>query len=153
MGINITFILVLIILIAGVILGFRAGLTKSTTALIFFLASFIMFRIGIYIYYNYEMKNGLKVFLAILFLVIFGAAFGLIRVALKAMKAIANLPIIKLLDHVAGGLAGILISVLIIEVIIVLAVYGTLGDFSNTILQNISENDFLSPLFMHNIFI
>lgn len=153
MTINITLILAVTLLIFCMVSSFKKGLVKSVTSLVFVLATVIMLSLGIYIYRNYEVHNGLRVFLAVLCLVIFGAAFGLLRIVLKALKAISNLPILNALDHVAGALAGLVIGVLLIELVYVAGYYNFLGSFSSMLLDDIRNNEVLYSLFKYNIFL
>lgn len=153
MTISITLILVVFLMIAGVVTGFKKGLVRSVTSLIFVLATVIMLSLGMSIYRNYEMHNGLRVFLAVLFLIIFGAAFGLLRVVIKALKAIANLPVIKVLDNLAGALAGVVIALLLVELLYVAGFYNYLGNFSSILLDDIRNNETLYLLFKYNIFL
>ena len=153
MTISITLVLVVTLLILGMVSGFKKGLVKSVTSLIFTMATVIMLSLGLYIYHNYEMHNGLRVLIAVLCLTVFGAAFGLLRLVLKALKLIVNLPLIKLLDHVAGAIAGIVIAVLLVELLYVAGFYNLIGRFSSILIEDIRNNEILFSLFKYNIFL
>ena len=153
MAINITFVLAMIMAVAGVVSGYKTGLVKNITAMIFIIATFLMLGLGLYIHHNYEVGNVIRVILAVVCLVILGGAFGLARVALKALKAASNLPVLHLFDHLLGALAGLIIAVVVTELIYVAGFYNHLGSYSAKLMEDIGENVILFSLYKYNIFL
>lgn len=146
MEINVTLIVLILCLVTAVCIGWKRGFAKRVAGFISLLATLLMLGIFLRIYYTYTNGQMIDTIVAVIVLVVLGAVYGILRLILKSAKAIANLPVIAVIDRLLGSVLGIVIVTVLYHIVIVAAVLGYLGNIGTYILTDIANNEWLSFL-------
>ncbi len=146
MEINVTFIVLLICAIVGICIGWKKGFAKRVAGFISLLATMLMLGLFLRIYYTYTNGQVLDTVVAVIVLVVLGAVYGILRIILKSVKAIANLPVIAVIDRMLGSVLGVIVVVVLYHIVIVAATRGYLGQYGSYMLTDIANNEWLGIL-------
>lgn len=146
MEINVTLIVLAIMVIVGICLGWKKGFAKTFAGFISLLATMFMLGIFLRIYYTYTNGQVLDTVMAVVVLVVLGAVYGILRLILKSVKAIANLPIIAIIDRLLGIVLGVIVVVALYHIVLVASSLGYLGNIGTFILADVANNEWLKIL-------
>ena len=87
---------------------------------------------------------------AISYVVLFVAALAVMKLLSKLLKAIASLPVLHFLDHIAGGAFGIGEAVVYVWVFMIVVSVFQQFDICRTIMAQIRASQFLSVLYQND---
>lgn len=146
MEINVTFIVLLICAIAGICIGWEKGFAKRVAGFISLMATMLMLGLFLRIYYTYTNGRMLDTVVAVIVLAVLGAVYGILRIILTSVKAIANLPVIAVIDRLLGSVLGAVVVIVLYHVVIVASALGYLGRYGLYILTDIANNEWLGIL-------
>lgn len=152
MYMNVTIIIGIILLILGVRFGYRTGLAKGIAHLVALLATLITLALILMLTTSLRAGEARNVIYTLVIMVVLGGVYGLVRFLLRSMKAISNLPIIKLGDKILGIFIGLLWVFVLYNAIITLGIKGYLGPLSSIISRDVESNSILTILLKYNIF-
>jgi uncharacterized membrane protein required for colicin V production len=88
--------------------------------------------------------------LARVFILVLAFVYGLVRIALKSLKLLSHLPVIKFLDSILGLAVGIVSGVLVIEVLIYLAHGNMLPYVSERVMADVLDSKILTIISLYN---
>jgi len=153
MNINITLLGVIVLTLFLVIHGYKKGMTREISGLAALFAGLFVLAIAIMLISSFSAGEMTNTVYSIILLVLFGAAYGIVKFLLRSAKAVSNLPILHFLDCVAGSVIGVLKSLVIIWIVFLLCEHNLLGEATEYVRGDIAENTFLKLLYEYNFFV
>ena len=148
--VNITFLSVIVLLIAGIVVGYKVGFVSGISHLVALIVTLIAIAIISMVAVSFKSGETRNTIYSLILLVVLGTLYGFIKKVFKSAKAISNLPVIKFVDNVLGIATGIVWVILFIQGIFVLAHAGLLGFLSEYIMSNIANNALLTIMTLYN---
>lgn len=152
MSLNVTLLAVVVLTVWMMIRGFKKGMAKELSGLVALFAAFVVLALAIMLVSSFtegEMTNTLY---SVILLVLFGIAYGIVKIILRSAKVVSKLPIINFFDSVLGIGVGLCKAVLVIWIFFMLCTNNYLGTISEYVQQDIAGNTFLKYIYQYNIF-
>ena len=153
MNLNVTLLAVIVLTVWMMVRGYKKGMAKELSGLAALFAAFAVLALGLMIVSSFKQGEMTNTLYAVILLVLFGMAYGIVKFILRSAKAVSSLPIISFLDSVLGIGVGLCKAVLIIWVVFMLCANNYLGEVSTYVQQDIAGNTFLKLLYEFNFFI
>lgn len=153
MNINITLLCVIVLTLVLIVHGYKKGVTKEISGLVALFAGLFVLAIAIMLFTSLSAGEITNTVYSVILLVLFGAAYGIVKFLLRSAKAVSNLPILHFLDCVMGSVIGVLKSLVIVWIVFLLCEHNLLGEATEYIRSDITENTFLKLLYEYNFFI
>ena len=150
-SINLTLIIGIILIIAGMKLGFDTGLTKGLSHLIALIVTVATLFLILMIRSSIHSGHIKSSIVYIVTLVILGAVYGVVKFILKSAHKVSELPVLHQLDKLAGIAVGILWVAIIYMVMIALAHRGLFGSFGEMVVKDVHESSILTYINTYNI--
>ena len=150
---NFTLIIVLLIFVLAMIHGFKKGMMKEISGLISWVVTLFVISLVVMLYTSFRANEGMNMVFTILILLAVAVVNGIIRFFMKPMKLVAKLPILKLLDQLAGILIGMAEGFLIVWLIYVLIESGSFGQIGELIKTDTIQSPILSWIYEYNYLI
>lgn len=150
---NLTFLIVLTIIVLSAIHGTKKGITKEITNLISWGVTLFVMSLIIMLYtslYSSETRNSIYS-IAILMAVIF--VYGFVRIFFKSAKIISKLPVFNLLDKCLGFFVGIAEGFFLVWLFYILNEGGLFGTFGEIINMDTAKSEILSSIYNYNYLI
>lgn len=148
---NVTLVILAIVAICGIYLGGRKGFAKSFAGFIALVATLLMLGIILRIYDSYTNGQTMDMIVAIIILAVLGAIYGILRVIAKTVKAIANLPVIAVVDKLLGAVLGVLVVVCLYHILVIAVRMGYFGSIGQYIQNDIENNDILTHIARYDV--
>ena len=147
---NLLLIVVGIILIWRVIEGFRVGMVREIISFVSLVVmSIAVVLLGIALS-SYMDKDIIKMIVAIILFLVLYIVHRIISMVFFSAKLVAKLPVVHGVDRLAGGIVGVLETVLIVWVIFALLMSFGLGVLGQQLILYIKESRLLTFLYEHN---
>jgi len=153
MNINITLLCVLGLTLFLIVHDYKKGMTREISGLVALFAGLFVLAIAIMLFTSLSAGEITNTVYSVILLVLFGAAYGIVKFLLRSAKAVSNLPILHFLDCVMGSVIGVLKSLVIVWIVFLLCEHNLLGEATEYIRSDITENTFLKLLYEYNFFI
>jgi len=153
MIVNVTLLCVVVLALRMMIRGYNQGMMKELTGLAALIAGLGVLALGIMLFSSFldgEMTNTIY---SVILLVLFGAAYGIVKFILRSAKAVSSLPILSFFDSVLGIAVGLCQAVVIIWIVFLLCAHNYLGPVTSYIQRDISDSTILKLLYEYNFFI
>jgi len=153
MIVNVTLLCVVVLALSMMIRGYNQGMMKELTGLAALIAGLGVLALGIMLFSSFldgEMTNTIY---SVILLVLFGAAYGIVKFILRSAKAVSSLPILSFFDSVLGIAVGLCQAVVIIWIVFLLCAHNYLGPVTSYIQRDISDSTILKLLYEYNFFI
>ena len=128
-------------------------MTREISGLVALFAGLFVLAIAIMLFTSLSAGEITNTVYSVILLVLFGAAYGIVKFLLRSAKAVSNLPILHFLDCVMGSVIGVLKSLVIVWIVFLLCEHNLLGEATEYIRSDITENTFLKLLYEYNFFI
>jgi len=151
MEINVTFIAAMIVAICGIYLGAKKGLAKSIAGFIAFVATILMLGIFLRIYNTYTKGRMMDMVVAIVALVVLGVVYGVLKLIVKSVKAIAKLPVIAVVDKLVGAILGLVVVIGIYHIVVIMSTFGYLGNVGVKIIEDVRSNEYLQLVARYDV--
>lgn len=151
MSFSITFLVTTVIAVIGIMMGAQKGFAKGLVNFVALAVTLIMFGIFVRIYNAYTEENTIGVVIALATLVVLGLVYGVIRIILKSVQSLSELPVVAVLDKLLGATIGFLAVVLIFHAVVVVSRMGYLGIVGDTIARDVEENKWLTYIADHDV--
>ena len=151
MSLNIIFILGFVLIAWRMIHGYKKGMIEEIVSLIsLIVAVVIVFLFGVAVtgYLDKEMNH---MILAIIFILVIGFVFKLLSFLFMSLKIISELPIIKVVNKIAGILVGACEGILFIWIGFLVLNYFEVGTISEYVTSSALSNPFMKVLYENNI--
>lgn len=113
---NLTSIIILIVLLGMAVRGWKMGMTKQISGIAALAAAFVMLALGIMLVTSYQNKEVTNTVYSVIFLVVLGLVYGIVKFLLRSIKMVTNLPILHFCDRVLGVAAGLLQGILLVRI-------------------------------------
>lgn len=153
MDLNLTLILGLLLLLIGGQAGYKKGMVKGITDVIALIATVFTLCLILMLTTSFKAGETRNTIFTLIIMAILGAVYSIVKFALRSMKRISNLPVIKFVDSLLGIFVGILWVFILYLVIIALGYKGYLGVFSDVVVSDVESSVILSIINKFNIFI
>lgn len=153
MNLNVTLLGVIILTLFLIVHGYKKGLTREISGLVALFAGLFVLAIAIMLSTSFSAGEMTNTVYSIILLVLFGAAYGIVKFLLRSAKAVSTLPIIHFLDSVMGSVIGVFKTLVIVWIVFLLCAHNLLGEATEYIRSDIAENMFLKLLYEYNFFI
>ena len=153
MNINITLLCVIGLTLFLIVHDYKKGMTREISGLVALFAGLFVLAIAIMLFTSLSAGEITNTVYSVILLVLFGAAYGIVKFLLRSAKAVSNLPILHFLDCVMGSVIGVLKSLVIVWIVFLLCEHNLLGEATEYIRSDITENTFLKLLYEYNFFI
>lgn len=153
MQINFTLIVMIILLVIGMRRGYQIGLVKGVANVIAILATFVTLCLIIMLTASFKEGETVNTVLTLIIMAILGSVYAIVRFALRGMKAVSNLPLIKLMNSIMGIPAGLIWTLLVVTVVFKMAYAGLIPVLSDQISKDIDASIILTILVKYNIFL
>jgi len=153
MIVNVTLLCVVVLALSMMIRGYNQGMMKELTGLAALIAGLGVLALGIMLFSSFldgEMTNTIY---SVILLVLFVAAYGIVKFILRSAKAVSSLPILSFFDSVLGIAVGLCQAVVIIWIVFLLCAHNYLGPVTSYIQRDISDSTILKLLYEYNFFI
>ena len=150
---NITILIGLFLFILGVIFGYRTGLAKGIANLVALIITMLTLSLIIMLLESFKAGEARNTLFTLIIMAILGSVYGFVRFVLRSMKAISQLPFIRFVDGFLGIFVGIAWMFILYMAILTLGIRNYLGGLSSIIIEDVSENIFLTILCKYNIFL
>lgn len=147
---NLLLIIIGIVLIWRVIEGFRVGMVReiiSFVSLVVMSVAVVLLGIALS---SYMEKDIVKLIVAIILFLVLCIVHRIISLVFFSAKMVSRLPVVHGLDRLAGGIVGVLETVLILWVFYALLMSFGLGVVGDQMILYIKESRILSFLYEHN---
>lgn len=150
MNLNLMVIIVLVVMICGMVDGYKKGMVRELISFISLIISCVVMVLLGNALNSYFDGNIVNVVIAIILLCIIGIVRHLLGVVFFSAKVISKLPIVSWVDKLLGVVVGILETVLILWTIYTFVMLMDLGTIGQLILDYTAESQALTWLFEHN---
>ena len=150
---NYTLVVVLLIFIFAMVHGFKKGMIKEISGLISWIVTLFVMSLVIMLYTSFRANESKNMVFTIIILAAVGVVNSLIRFFLKPMKLAVKLPVLKLLNQLAGIIIGAAEGFLIVWLIYVLNESGSFGQIGEMIKEDTARSQILSAIYEYNYLI
>ena len=150
---NITLLLIIFIFILAMVHGFKKGFTKEISALVSWAVTLFVMSLIIMLYSSFRSSEGKNMIFTIIFLIVTGAIYAIIRFVFKPAKTIAKLPLFHFLDQLLGVVIGATEGLVIVWLLYILNESGVLGSFGELIRADTAKSQILTFLYEYNYLI
>lgn len=151
--INITLIIVLLVVAGLLSFGYKRGMAKQLTA---FVAIFITACVAALLFMlisSFENGEAQNTIYSLVLLIILGSIYGIVKIVLRSVKAIANLPVISSLDKLVGAVLGFAQAIILIWILFLMLNNGFLEEYASYIFEDIENSKLLALLYENNLFL
>ena len=150
MNINVLLILLAALGIWCAWCGFRKGMVEELNQMISLLAAAFVLLLGYVAFASFRSHDNKNGVIAAIVLVMIGLALHILGVLLKAIKAIAALPLINIANAVLGIAVGVAEAIVGAWILYCIIQYFPTGDFGKQIMEWTNENEWLVKLYQSN---
>lgn len=150
MEINILFIIVAIMLIAGSIWGYRRGLLESIIRIISCVLGILVLVVLLKGLGDFLQGSFLSVLMAVILIVAIGIIHKLVKFIIESVKIVRAIPAGMLVDKLAGAALGFVEAVFVIWVLFILIGSLDMFNLNAWINEQVSQSRFLSLIYRTN---
>ena len=150
MNINIVLIIMLIVLAATVVDGYKKGMVRTVISLVSLIITCIVVSLlgyGVKSYFDGSIFN---VIAMVLLLCLVGIVKHLLNIVFFSAKVISKLPVVNFGDKLLGIVFGVVETAVLIWMIYILIMMFDIGLVGQMILDNTQDSTFLSWMYEHN---
>lgn len=149
--INFTLIIVLLVVAGFMSFGYKRGMAKQlSTAVAIVITGFVAAVIFMLIS-SFEEGEAQNTIYSIVLLVVLGSVYGIVKIFLRSIKILANLPVLSFLDKVVGAVLGLLQAVILTWIFCLMIKYGFLSQYTNQIFMDIENSRILTVIYENNV--
>jgi uncharacterized membrane protein required for colicin V production len=150
-GINLTMLVVVIIFIIGAIKGWKMGLVQELVSLISFVLLVIVLLLVTTGIQSFMDRKYIQIIFIIILLVIVGIATKIGSLIFKLGKSVAKLPVLSVINKLAGIVIGIAEGVVLVWVGMIAMIIFENNSLCQTLIQEVNENAFLHYIYETNL--
>lgn len=151
MDLNITLFILFVTGLVGMILGFKRGFAKVISGFIAGVATLFMLGLFLRIYYTYTNGQTMDMVITVIVLIVFGGIYGILKLLTKSVKAIANLPIIAVIDKLLGAFLGVVFVIAIFHLVVKASSLGFLGKYGYSIVEDVKNDEWLTWIVRYDV--
>lgn len=150
MEINILFVIVVLILTAGAVWGWKRGLLDSMIRIISCILGILVIIVMAKGIGNFIQKSYVQVIMALILLVLIQVIHKVMKFLTDTLKLVRAIPIGKLADKLAGTVLGLAEAVFIIWLVFLLIRVFDVMDINAWITEQVGQSSFLTMLYYSN---
>lgn len=139
------------IMVINIIVGYRKGLVKEVIKCVSLLVSSASVVLLSSVLKSYTSKQFVEMLIMIIMVLVVSIANKLIKMLLEGIKVIAELPVISLVNKLAGAIFGVAQAILIVWFAFCLIGMYDLGIIGENIHMYISDSEILTVLYENNM--
>lgn len=147
---NVTFFVVLIILIGGGLKGYKRGIVNEISSIIGLIAACIVIGFFVVAVKGYMEHETMRIVLGIVCLIIAMIIHHIMEMLLTSVRMLFHLPVVSGLDRCLGFLFGVLEMIVLVQILFIVLVAFEFGGIKEIIQNQIAENEFLTYLYGNN---
>lgn len=140
-----------VVMVINIIVGFRKGLVKEVINCISLLVSTATVVLLSSVLKSYTSKQFVQMLVMIIMVLVVSIANKLLKMVLEGIKVISELPVISLVNKLAGAIFGVAQTLLIVWFAFCLIGMFDLGTIGEYIQMYISDSEILTMLYENNI--
>lgn len=140
-----------VVMVINIIVGFRKGLVKEVINCISLLVSTATVVLLSSVLKSYTSKQFVQMLVMIIMVLVVSIANKLLKMVLEGIKVISELPVISLVNKLAGAIFGVAQTLLIVWFAFCLIGMFELGTIGEYIQMYISDSEILTMLYENNI--
>lgn len=153
MDINILLIIVIAILAAGAVWGWKRGLIESVIRIVSCILGILVLVVAAKGVGNFVQKSYVKVIMAVILLLAIRIIYRAVKFLTETFKLVRAIPVGKLADKLAGSILGFAEAVFIIWFIfLIIGIFDFMG-INTWIVEQVGKSSFLTMLYYSNYLI
>lgn len=153
MDINILLIIVIAILAAGAVWGWKRGLIESVIRIVSCILGILVLVVAAKGVGNFVQKSYVKVIMAVILLLAIRIIYRAVKFLTETFKLVRAIPVGKLADKLAGSMLGFAEAVFIIWLIfLIIGIFDFMG-INTWIVEQVGKSSFLTMLYYSNYLI
>lgn len=153
MDINILLIIVIAILAAGAVWGWKRGLIESVIRIVSCILGILVLVVAAKGVGNFVQKSYVKVIMAVILLLAIRIIYRAVKFLTETFKLVRAIPVGKLADKLAGSILGFAEAVFIIWLIfLIIGIFDFMG-INTWIVEQVGKSSFLTMLYYSNYLI
>ena len=150
---NFTVVLGLVLLILGIVMGYKTGFVKGIANLVALIITMLTLALILMLLESFKAGETRNIIYTLIIMAVLGSVYGFVRLVLRSMKAVSQLPLVKFFDSFFGIIIGVAWMFVLYLGILMLGVRGYLGELSHIIIEDVDSNLLLTILCKYNIFL
>lgn len=147
---NITFVLVILVILAIALRGLNRGLIKVIAEILAVLVFLFTVMLLMMLYLTIQHREVGNILITIGILVSTAVGYCMVKVLLKSVKMICRLPLIKYIDKILGIAGGAIEGILVVWIFYLFNEYGVFGNYSEMIDIHTRSNELLIWIYESN---
>ena len=152
MEINITLIVVILLAVYLMSIGYRKGLTKEISGLVALAVAFFVLALVYMLYSSFQAGEVTNVVYSVIFLILSGAVYGVVKFFLNSAKMLSHLPVVHFLDKVLGIVAGAIKTILIVWLFFMFCLENNVGALTEYVRADVANSTILKLICQYNFF-
>jgi len=152
MEINITLIVVILLAVYLMSRGYRKGLTKEISGLVALAVAFFVLALVYMLYSSFQAGEVTNVVYSVIFLILSGAVYGVVKFFLNSAKMLSHLPVVHFLDKVLGIAAGAIKTILIVWLFFMFCLENNVGALTEYVRADVANSTILKLICQYNFF-
>ena len=153
MEINILFVIVVLILAAGAVWGWKRGLLESVVRIVSCILGILVVIVIAKGIGSFSQKRYVQVIMALLLLVLIQVIHKIVKFLADTFRLVRAIPVGRLADKLAGALLGLAESVLVIWSLLLLIGVTDLLGLNDWIKEQVGQSRFLMLIYYNNYMI
>ncbi len=151
MEINILFVIVVFILLAGAVWGWKRGLLESVIRIISCILGILVIIVIAKGIGSFMQKSYVQVIMALVLLVLIQVIHKVVKFLTDTFRLVRAIPVGKLADKLAGALLGIAESVLVVWLLFLLIGVSDLTGLKDWVTEQVGQSRFLTLIYYYMI--
>ena len=152
MEINITLIGVILLAVYLMSRGYRKGLTREVSGLVALAVAFFVLALVYMLYSSFQAGEVTNVVYSVIFLILSGAVYGVVKFFLNSAKMLSHLPVVHFLDKVLGIAAGAIKTILIVWLFFMFCLENNVGALTEYVRTDVANSTILKLICQYNFF-
>lgn len=153
LDINIVLVVVVLILAAGAVWGWKRGLLESVLRIISCILGILVIVILAKGVGSFVQKSYIKVIMALLLLLAIRMIYRLVKLLTDTLGLVQAIPVGKLVDKLAGTVLGLAEAIFVIWLIFLLVGVFDIMGLKAWVLEQVGQNKFLTIIYYSNYLI
>lgn len=151
MEINILFVIVVFILLAGAVWGWKRGLLESVIRIISCILGILVIIVIAKGIGSFMQKSYVQVIMALVLLVLIQVIHKVVKFLTDTFRLVRAIPVGKLADKLAGALLGLAESVLVVWLLFLLIGVSDLTGVKDWVTEQVGQSRFLTLIYYYMI--
>lgn len=143
-------IILLLLAVWKMICGWKKGLAREIRGLFSLVIALFLIAVGILLYTSWQAGDRKNIILSAVVILIVAVLYRILRFIMKSLEAIAELPIINILNSLLGAAAGIGEVLVALWIVYLILTVFPMGEAGTLIMEYTRQNEWLTKLYEMN---